>query len=83
LPKLRELALDGNPCCQAKEAFDYELIMRMPKLKQLNDNSIKELDRDCAEQWLEMHGIVLDLKPSLKSGEQVAAAAQQAAPLQD
>jgi len=49
LPKLRELALDGNPCCAAKEAFNYELIMRMPKLKTLNDDSIKELDRDCAE----------------------------------
>jgi len=30
-----------------------------------------------------MHGIVLDLKPALKSGEQVAAAALSAAPLQD
>ena len=49
LPKLRELSLEGNPCCAGKEAFNYELMMRMPKLKTLNDDTIKELDRDVAE----------------------------------
>jgi hypothetical protein len=47
LPKLKELALDGNPCASKLE-FNYEMIVRMPKLKMLNDDLIKELDRDIA-----------------------------------
>jgi hypothetical protein len=47
LPKLKELALDGNPCA-TKIEFNYELIVRIPKLKLLNDDAIKELDRDVA-----------------------------------
>lgn len=47
LPKLKEISLDGNPC--AKEIrFSYELILRMPKLRMLNDEAVKELDRDVA-----------------------------------
>lgn len=65
LPKLKELALDGNPCA-TKTEFNYEMIVRMPKLKLLNDDAIKELDRDVAVQYLEMHGIILDLKPVIK-----------------
>ena len=68
LPKLKELALDGNPCAQKPE-FNYELIVRMPKLKLLNDDAVKELDRDVAEQYLEMHSIVVDLKPAIKPPE--------------
>ena len=47
LPKLKELALDGNPCA-TKTEFNYEMIVRMPKLKMLNDDAVKELDRDVA-----------------------------------
>lgn len=47
LPKLKELALDGNPCASKLE-FNYEMIVRMPKLKMLNDDAVKELDRDIA-----------------------------------
>lgn len=65
LPKLKELALDGNPCA-SKTEFNYEIIVRMPKLKMLNDDAVKELDRDVAQQYLEMHGIILDLKPVIK-----------------
>jgi hypothetical protein len=65
LPKLKELALDGNPCA-TKTEFNYEMIVRMPKLKMLNDDAVKELDRDVAQQYLEMHGIILDLKPVIK-----------------
>ena len=49
LPKLKELACDGNPCCHDNQAFNFELICRNPKLKMLNDDSIKELDRDVAQ----------------------------------
>ena len=48
LPKLREVSVDGNPC--AKEAsFGYELILKLPKLRMLNEEAVKELDRDVAE----------------------------------
>jgi len=47
LPKLKEISMDGNPC--AKEMrFSYEIIMRMPKLRMLNDEAVKEMDRDVA-----------------------------------
>ena len=52
--KLRELSIDGNPCARAPE-FTYELLMRLPDLKILNDEAIKELDRDVAEQYFEMY----------------------------
>lgn len=47
LPKLKELSLDGNPCGTKRE-FNYELMLRIPKLKLLNDDTVKELDRDVA-----------------------------------
>ena len=47
LPKLKELALDGNPCA-SKQEFNHELIVRCAKLKLLNDDAVKELDRDVA-----------------------------------
>jgi Leucine-rich repeat (LRR) protein len=47
LPKLRELSLDGNPCA-SKNEFNYELLLRIPKLKLLNDDAVKEMDRDVA-----------------------------------
>lgn len=52
--KLRELSIDGNPCARTPE-FGYELFMRLPGLKVYNDESIKELDRDVAEQYYEMY----------------------------
>ena len=46
--KLRELSIDGNPCARTPE-FGYELLMRLPELKVLNEETIKELDREVAE----------------------------------
>ena len=54
LPKLRELSIEGNPCAREIE-FTYELILRMPKLRMLNEEAIKELDRDVAEQYYVMN----------------------------
>ena len=48
LPKLREISIDGNPCA-SEASFGYELILKMPKLRMLNEEAIKELDRDVAE----------------------------------
>jgi hypothetical protein len=53
---MKELFLDGNPCA-TKVEFNFKLIVLLPKLKVLNDDAIKELDRDVANQYLEMHGI--------------------------
>ena len=64
-PKLKELSLEGNPCAQTQE-FNYELILRLPKLRMLNDDAVKEMDRDVAKDFLEMQGVTIDLKPSLK-----------------
>lgn len=64
-PKLKELSLDGNPCA-AKQEFNYELILRIPKLRLLNDDAVKEMDRDVAKDFLEMQGVTLkDLKPAI------------------
>ena len=52
--KLRELSIDGNPCARQPE-FGYELLMRLPDLKVFNDEAVKELDRDVAEQYYEMY----------------------------
>jgi hypothetical protein len=56
LPKIKELFFDGNPCA-TKVEFNFKLILLLPKLKILNDDAIKELDRDVASQYIEMHGI--------------------------
>ena len=52
--RLRELSVDGNPCARTPE-FGYELLMRLPDLKCLNEETVKELDRDVAEQYYEMY----------------------------
>ena len=52
--KLRELSIDGNECAKGPE-FSYELLMRLPDLKVLNEEAVKELDRDVAEQYYEMY----------------------------
>ncbi len=52
--KLRELSVSGNPCARSPE-FGYELLMRLPELKVLNEDAVKELDRDVAEQYYEMY----------------------------
>ena len=56
LKKLKELSIAGNPC-SAKAEFNYELICRMPKLQMLDDEAIKELDRDVAMQYYEMNDL--------------------------
>ena len=52
--KLTELAIAGNSCSRQPE-FGYELLMVLPKLKVLNEDAVKELDRDIAEQYYEMY----------------------------
>lgn len=68
LPKLKELSLDGNPCA-TKQQFNFELLIRIPKLKLLNDDAVKEMDRDVAAQFLENIGIIIDLKPAIVKPE--------------
>jgi len=52
--KLRELSIAGNPCSREPE-FGYELLLRLPDLRVFNDETVKELDRDVAEQYFEMY----------------------------
>lgn len=39
LPKLTELSIEGNPC-SLKMSFKYQLIMNLPNLKILDEDSI-------------------------------------------
>lgn len=52
--KLRELSIAGNACSKEPE-FGYELLLRLPSLKVFNEEAVKELDRDVAEQYFEMY----------------------------
>lgn len=52
--KLRELSIGGNACSKDPE-FGYELLLRLPTLKVFNEEAVKELDRDVAEQYFEMY----------------------------
>lgn len=65
LPKLKELYLDGNPCA-TKVEFNFELIVTLKKLKLLNDDAVKDMDRDVAAQYLEMHHVKLHHQPEPK-----------------
>ena len=65
LPKLREVSIDGNPCAR-EAAFGYELILKMPKLRMLNEEAIKELDRDVGEQYFLMNELEVP-KPPIES----------------
>jgi len=56
--RLRELSIAGNACARAPE-FGYELLMRLPELKVLNDETVKELDRDVAQQYFEMYDLAI------------------------
>ena len=47
---LRDLSIDGNPV-SAKVQFKYEIIYRFKNLETLDDDAIKELDRDIADQY--------------------------------
>jgi Leucine-rich repeat (LRR) protein len=48
LPNLRDLSIDGNPV-SAKIQFKYEIIYRFKNLEVLDDEAVKELDRDVAD----------------------------------
>ena len=48
MTKLKELNIGGNPC-SSKAEFCYELILRMPQLRMVDEEAVKELDRDVAE----------------------------------
>jgi Leucine-rich repeat (LRR) protein len=50
LPALKDLSIDGNPV-SAKVQFKYEIIYRFKNLETLDEDAIKELDRDIAEQY--------------------------------
>lgn len=52
--KLKEVSVAGNPCARKPE-FGYELLMRLPSLQVFNEEAVKELDRDVAEQYYEMY----------------------------
>ena len=48
LPRLKELSIDGNPV-SAKVQFKYELILRIKNLETLDDEPIKDMDKEIAE----------------------------------
>jgi hypothetical protein len=44
------LSIDGNPV-SSKISFKYEIIYRFKNLETLDEDAVKELDRDIAEQY--------------------------------
>lgn len=52
LPKLRELCIDGNPATRNLE-FHYTIVLKMPKLKMLNEEPIKSIDAQIATKYFE------------------------------
>jgi len=52
LPRLTELAIDGNPA-STKMDFHYKLILTMPNLEILDDDKVRELDIDIAKQYFQ------------------------------
>lgn len=50
LTNLKELSIDGNPA-SSNVRFKYELTMRLKKLEILDDDAVKDLDREIAEQF--------------------------------
>jgi len=58
LPKLKELNVDNNPGTRNLK-LHYELILRLPKLRILNEDAVKELDRDIAVRFFEDEGMPL------------------------
>ena len=48
--------MDGNPGTRNLK-LHYELILRLPKLKLLNEDAVKELDRDIAIQFFTDEGL--------------------------
>jgi hypothetical protein len=39
--------MDINPC-SSHSSFNYEMILTLPKLRMLNDEAVRELDKDVA-----------------------------------
>jgi hypothetical protein len=50
LTQLKELSIDCNPV-SSKVSFKYELIYKFKQIEVLDDEPIKELDRDVAQQY--------------------------------
>ena len=59
--KLRDISIDGNPITSTVR-FRNQLIVALPKLQTLDDERLRELDREVAEKYFEMHNIP---KPTL------------------
>jgi len=58
MPKLKEVNIDNNPGTRNLK-LHYELILRIPKLRILNEDAVKELDRDIAVRFFEDEGLPL------------------------
>lgn len=56
MPKLRELNIDINPC-SSNAGFNYEIILTLPKLRVLNEEAVRELDKDVARQYFKLNNL--------------------------
>ena len=54
LPKLRTLDVAGNPCTRDAGAH-HELVLQLPRVKQLDGEAVSALDRDLAEMYFVKH----------------------------
>ena len=58
LPKLKELCIDGNPATRNLE-FHYTIVLKMPKLKMLNEEPVKEIDSEIARKYFENKDMIV------------------------
>ncbi|ETV70743.1 hypothetical protein, variant [Aphanomyces astaci] len=62
LLKLRGLDLDGNPCARVK-GYKYHVLRRLPRLKELDGDTIHALDRELMHDQ-QQHSLVPGFRPS-------------------
>lgn len=55
---MRDISIDGNPISSTTK-FKYSLIISIPKLQVLDDERVKDLDRDVAEQYFQVHNFAV------------------------
>ena len=60
--KLREISIDGNPITSTVRLRNM-LIVSLPKLEILDEEKVRELDREVAEKYFEVYNIQ---KPEVK-----------------
>lgn len=66
--RLRDISIDGNPITSTVR-FRNQLIVALPKLQVLDDEKLRDLDREVAAKYFEIHNLPLPVLPSVEPKE--------------